>query len=177
VSPAAETVRSVLRWALPLVLDDGPAPRSPSTGYSQVSFGRMLSRSDPLTAADIISSYCPDLESREGVEMYLGWIRRDRQPVLRRRQPHPGLPLARELLERMRAYHPPPERRLLEQGSQMTWKQLETHWPGRVWFSLRDDYERLAEKFWRSEQFFICETSEFVVKLGKVRELASASER
>jgi hypothetical protein len=54
----------------------------------------------------------------------------------------------------------------------MTWKQLETHWPGRVWFSLRDDYEVLAEKFWRAEQLFICETAEFVVKMDKLRDRA-----
>lgn len=151
--------------------DPGCPP--PSTGFAQVSFGRMLSRGDPLTAADIISQYCPDLESREGVAEYLSYIRRDhRRSPRRAHEQHPGLRLAITLVDRMRAYHTGEDRRLLEQGSVMMWRQLESHWPGRVWHSLRDDFEVRAERFWRSEQLFICETSEFVVKLGKLRDSA-----
>lgn len=173
MTPGAETVRSTLRWAIPIVDAADPGRPPPSTGYSQVSFGRMLTRGDPLTAADIIAQYCPDLDSREGVAEYLSWIRRDQRSGPRRSQSqHPGLRLALTLVERMHAYHTGESRRLLEQGSVMTWKGLEAHWPGRVWHSLRDDYEVRAEKFWRAEQLFICETSEFVVKLDTLRDSA-----
>lgn len=173
MTPGAETVRSTLRWALPIVLDADASGSSPPTGYSQVSFGRMLARGDHMTAADIIAQYCPSLQTEEGVAEYLSWIRRDALERRRRvRMQHPGLPLARSLVDRMHAYCIGEDRRLLEQGSQMTWKQLESHWPGRVWFSLRDDYEARAEKFWRAEQLFICETSDFIVKLDTLRDSA-----
>lgn len=175
MTPGAETVRSTLGWAIPIVDASDPGRPSPSTGYAQVSLGQMLARGDPMTAADIIAQYCPDLESREGVAEYLSWIRRDQRGRRRSREPHPGLRLALTLVERMRAYHTGESRRLLEQGSVMTWKALEAHWPGRVWFSLRDDFEARAEKFWRAEQLFICETSNFVVKLGKLRDSARRS--
>lgn len=173
MTPGAETVRSTLGWAIPIVDIADPGRPPPSTGFAQVSLGRMLARGDPLTAADIIAQYCPDLDSREGVAEYLGYIRRDQRARGRReRESHPGLRLALTLVERMRAYHTGEDRRLLEQGSVMTWKGLEAHWPGRVWHSLRDDYEVRAERFWRAEQLFICETSEFVVKLDKLRDSA-----
>ncbi len=173
MTPGAEMVRSTVGWALPILLEFDPPGRGYSSGYAQVSFGRMLARGDAETAADIIANYCPSLDSREGVAEYLSWMRRDQRIATRRtRTEHPGLRLAREVIERLRAYHIGEERRLLEQGSVMTWKKLEAHWPGRVWFSLRDDFELRAEKFWRAEQLFICETSDFVVKLDNLRDSA-----
>lgn len=170
----AETVRSVLGWALPIADAAGErGGRSYSLGYSQVSFGRMLARGDAETAVDILTTYCAeDMQTRDGVAQYLAWIRQDRRTQRRRppRTEHPGVTLARRLVERERAYHTGHERILLEQGSVFTWKRLEEHWPGRVWHSLRDDYEVIAHRFYLREKFFICEAANFVVKLGKLRE-------
>ena len=174
MTPEAEQVRSVLRWSLDLLRDaESRGGRVALPGYATAPLNRMLARGDHLTAADIISSYCPSMQTPEGVAEYLSWIRRDRRPsTILRRTEVPGLPLAENMIARMRAYSRGEDRRLLEQGSVMTWKRLEDHWPGRVWFSLRDDYERLAERLYRAEKVFICQTSDFVVKVDRIRDCA-----
>lgn len=172
LTPGATMLRSALRWAIPLSETHDPVSgRSFSLGYSSVSLGRMMARGDPLTAAQIISDYCPSLATREGVSEFLSYARRDverRKP--RRGNAPPGLPLAVSLLSRTRAYCVGEERRLLEQGSVMTWTKLSEHWSGRVWSSLRDDFEVVAERVYRSEKLFICETADFIVKLSKMED-------
>lgn len=174
MTPDAEMVRSVLGWAIRLQQEaESRGGRVALPGYATAPLNRMLARGDHLTAADIIASYCPSLQTEEGVAEYLSWIRRDRRPsTIARRTEVPGLPLAEKMIERMRAYAMGEDRRLLEQGSVMTWKRLEDHWPGRVWFSLRDDYERLASRLYRAEKLFICQTSDFVVEMDRIRDRA-----
>lgn len=166
---SAVTVRYVLGWSLRLVHQAESADvRVPSPRLAQMTLERMLSSSDSDTAADIIADYCDGVETRDEVlETLLDM--RSRRPARRRRE-FPGLDVARASIARMQAYHRGEERRLLEQGSTMTWRQLEAHWPGRVWQSLQDDYERLADRLYCREKVFICQASEFIVKEGTMRD-------
>lgn len=172
----AEIVRSTLGWALRVIADDAAATTStPGPRLSEFQLGRLVHRQDAITALDIAR----DLDVRDS-QVYIEAARivaEERatpRPSSRAssRQRADAVQHALRLVGRVHAHHRGEKRRLLEQGSRLkTWKALERHWPGREWWSLRDEYAMVARKFFANEKFFILETSNFILSMDRLREV------
>jgi hypothetical protein len=181
MSKTLEIVRITARWAHGVV--DAAESRGgtiPSPRLAEFQLGRLIHRSDPETAIgiaeDVVGQRWPDapelvLEACEAIRACAAPL------TARSRARHSPRAywLAVELIRRLRAGRSPEQRRLLEQGARArSWAALASgHWPGRDGLSLRDDFQRMADDFWRREKFFLSQVAETIVKEGTIKEPAA----
>lgn len=170
----AQIVRTMFRWSLRVLEDEEARHTSlPGPRLSQVQLGRLMARTDIETAialaADIWDSYDGKTVAEVIAEIRSGWG--EQPPVPRRRGVHGDLlRVASSVQYAVRRHADAREREMLETVARAgsftgAARVLRRRDPK----SLEADYERVALRIYRSEEKTICDASDFVVKLGKLR--------
>ena len=172
----AELVRSVLRWSLTVVAHEEAAHgRFPGPRISQFCLGNLMSRTDPATAAAIAKEIA-EIEKAEETDIYMdslisciraSWGQRAPGKP-RRTGAEDTVMVASRMVSALRQFSNSQDRELMEVCcSVKTWKQAEGPLRGRVWSSIRDDFEKLSRRFYLKESHTVCVTAEFITQLSK----------
>ena len=166
---SSELVRAIVRWAILLIAADGRNSRLALPRLSQISLGRMMSRSDSQTTIAIALEIAA-IERREPTELYLcalvsqirsGWGETSSPP--RRRGREALVDRAELVMSALRRCGTRSDQTLVETCVMLrSWKQAEQIWHGRVWHSVRDDFDAAAHRFWLKEHRMLEETSDLI---------------
>lgn len=174
----AELVRSVLRWALLLIAQEESSGGNhlPGPRISQFCLGNLLLRTDSETCLALAR----ELAALEGIEendVHLsalihsirnGWGGYERERTLRRTGTEDSIYKASYIITSLRNFSSNADRDLLENcAASKTWKGVEICYKGRLWSSIRDDFEKVARKFYLKESKMLCETAEYIMRLNK----------
>lgn len=172
----AELVRSVLRWSLTVVAHEEAARgRFPGPRISQFCLGNLMSRTDPATAVAIAKEIA-EIEKAEETDVYMdslisciraSWGQRAPGKP-RRTEAEDTVMVASRMVSALRQFSTTSDRELMEVCcSVKTWTQAESALKGRVWSSIRDDFEKTARRFYLKERHTVCVTAEFITQLSK----------
>lgn len=184
MNTGAEIVCTFTRMCFDLAEINAPSggPRQYSTGYNQLQLGRLLARQDWATALAIARDNMAQLiesgelpEDHERVINEAHRVRNESRPSSppRRSRDHVTrvamMDVATEWVRRIRILTSADEYRLLRYAiRRKSWKALEEFYPGRTSFSIKDDFERLADRIWKVEKYFISSNiDEFHRKMRK----------
>jgi len=168
MSPEAEIVASLLRWSQQVIMVESlrgtslPGPRAPGC-----PLGRLIKREDVATALAIVMDMNPDYVTDTAAETarMVAEAQAGDTTMVRTRVHTESNELAEKLHSTLARYYERPTREFMLVATRaISWKMLETVYPGRDWRSLRDDFEDLARQLWRSEKFFLSHVVDFVVK-------------
>lgn len=150
----AQLVRSVVSWALRVAAEDDTPIQLPR--LSQFQIGKMLCRTDPATCIALAEDIHRDDATDEMVwrtarDIIDGFGEETPTRVVDDRQ-EMALEIVRAMARSLRGE----DLRLVDLGSRVrSWADLEDHFGGRVWFSLRDDFEQAAVKLYVAEEMLI----------------------
>lgn len=168
MSPEAEIVASLLRWAQNITMIESlrgttlPGPRAPGC-----PLGRLIKREDVATALAIVMDMNPEYQRQEEVALLVEEAQASMKTAVRSRQQVDSNEQAEAMLSMLSRYYDRRTREFMLVATRaVSWKSLEGIYPGRDWSSLRDDFESHARQLWRSEKFFLSHLVDFVVKLG-----------
>lgn len=171
----AELVRSVLRWSLTVVDHEDAQGHLPGPRLSQMCLGAMMSRADPVTAYAIAREIA-EIEKAQVTDVYMeslisciraGWGQTTSGKT-RRTGEEDTVMVASRMVSALKRFGRPADRDLIRTCCLVkTWKQVEKLMPGRVWSSIRDDFEKLARLFYLKESHTVCATAEFITQLSK----------
>lgn len=173
IDPRALLVRSALAWAIRTVeLHEASQTSAPGPRLSQISLRSYMSMTDPETILSIVQ----DIASLgdDTAELYAavraGWGEEPPRRPSRRGPRDEALHVANEMQMAARRHVRGRELSILELGCKLpSFTRVAEHFPGSTPQSIRDDFERIAVRFFRAEQKIACDVSAFVVKLGKLR--------
>ena len=163
----AEVVMSILRWALNLVfLEESKSGGIPGPRLSQFSLGNMMSRSDIQTCEAIARDIAEIRATDEAVCSLMDQIRSQwgdvQKTKTRRSGNEDALTRAHALVSALRRSMSARECAVLEAGARAkSWKAAEVFLPGRLWESIRDDFEKHALVFYNREKPTILLVSDY----------------
>ena len=171
---SAELVRSVLRWSITVVsLDPHNSHRGPQ--LSQFCLGNLMSRAD-LATITAIAKEIAEIEKAEQTDVYMDslatcireqWGKPERI-IVRRTGSEDSVMVASRLCTCLNKFGTVEQRSVLEVCcSVKTWKQAEKVFAGRMWYSIRDDFETIAKVFYNKESHTIRTTAEYITKISK----------
>ena len=172
----AELVRSVLRWSLTVVShEESVRGKIPGPRMSQICLGNMMSRTDPVTAAAIAREIA-EIEKAAVTDIYMSSLvaciraswGQSTSGKTRRTGDEDTVMVASRAVSALNRFGNSADRDFVRTCClTKTWKQTEHLMPGRIWSSIRDDFEKLARRFYLKESHTVCVTAEFITRLSK----------
>lgn len=169
-------VRSVLRWSNDIISDNElknevhRGPKKPSS-----VLGRLMVRTD-LQTSIAIAKEIAEIEKAEQTDTYMdsliaciraNWGEPARKSD-RRTGTEDSVINASRVITAVRQFSPVHQSEILDIcGRHKKWTTCAEALRGRDVISLREDFDRIANKFYQKENHLICSTAEYIYQLSK----------
>ena len=157
----AQITLSALRWTRRQILRHGGDTTPPGPAMPRCVLGRLVVRTDSRTIVDIVRDM--DNVDERYANQEADAIRQreidDWRP--RSRAKHDDLVLAERLSLEVRRTFDDRDLEMIDRAvTCRSWREMERVYPGRVWWSIRDDVEKMLVRLWSRCQREIEEVSE-----------------